>query len=346
MQVDQPPPALSAIDDLGALRALVAVVEGGSFSEAGRRLRVVPSTISKQLSSLEERVNCQLIVRSTKRLSVTELGRLFYERAVGILDKVQEADAEAGHYNGEASGILRITAATAFARRHLIPILESFAKKHPKVRIDISLSTETVDIVAEGFDVAIRTAKVIDPALSSITLAVNMRVVCAAPAYLRRRGMPDCAEDLADHNCLTTRGIAESSTWRLLGRDGKPARIPVSGNLCTDSGDLLRDALLAGLGVGHMARYMIHDDLVSGRLVELLPEKRVIDSYIYAVHPTLRSVPLKTRVFLNHLREAFHPPPPWARDDGAARFSDRPAVGPRARPADGVISAGFGRATP
>jgi DNA-binding transcriptional LysR family regulator len=302
----------SVIDNLSLLRAFVAVVEAGSFSEAGRRLRVVPSTVSKHISALESRLNGHLVVRSTKHLSVTELGQRFYEHCLAILRQVEEAELEIGEYNAEPQGLLKVSAATVFASRHLAPIFFRFLQKNPKVTLDTTLTTTSEDLVARGIDVAIRISNDLDLGLIALKLAANTRVYCAAPAYLERRGRPATGTELLTHNCLLVRGVAQSARWPIRNARGEIEHVTVSGNFVSDNGDVLRQMLLAGLGVGHLARFMVHEHLVAGDLVELFPDSRVVASHIYAVYPERRNMPLKTRAFLDHLRAEFSIPPPWA----------------------------------
>lgn len=302
----------SQIDDLAALRAFVAVVETGSFADAGRRLRVVPSTISKHVSNLEERIAGQLIVRSTKRLFVSELGRRFYDRCLVILHEVQEAEAEIGQYNAEAQGVLKVTAPTVFAGHHLGPILSSFLAKYPKVTVDLTVTTETLDLIETGIDVAIRISSSLDPGLIALKLAPNMRVYCASPQYLELHGTPGSVAELANHNCVISRGHTRYAKWPMICPDGTVQEIEISGNFVTDSGDLVRNALLDGVGIGYVARFLIQQDINSGRLIELFPNNRIVTSHLYAVYVDRRNMPIKTRAFLDHLHTWFKPLPDWA----------------------------------
>jgi len=302
----------SIIDNLSLLRAFAALVESGSFSAAGRRLQVVPSTVSKHIAALESRLNGHLVVRSTKHLSITELGQRFYAHCIAILREVEEAELEIGEYNAEPQGLLKVSAATVFATRHLVPIFMRFLQKNPRVTLDTTLTTTSEDLVARGIDVAIRISNDLDPGLIALKLASNTRVYCAAPAYLERRGRPSNGTELLSHNCLVVRGVSQSARWPIRNDRGEIEHFTVSGNFVSDNGDVLRQMLLAGLGVGHLARFMVHDHLIAGDLEELFPESRVVASHIYAVYPERRNMPLKARAFLDHLRAEFRTPPPWA----------------------------------
>lgn len=301
----------SVIDNLSLLRAFVAVVETGNFSHAGHRLRVVPSTISKHISALESRLHGQLFIRSTQKLSITELGQRLYERAVSILSEVEATEIEIGDYNAEPQGLLKISAGPIFAQRHLAPVLTSFLQKYPKIKLEVSLSTSSEDMITAGFDVAIRISNALAPGLIALKLASNSRVYCASPSYLERFGTPAIAADLLKHNCLVIQGVSQSARWAILNENQEWEQVNVSGNLQSDNGDMIRQALLGGIGIGHMALFMVHDHLANGELVELFPESRTVASHIYAIYPERRNMPLKTRAFIDHLKDAFRQAPAW-----------------------------------
>jgi DNA-binding transcriptional LysR family regulator len=301
----------SFFDDLRALRVFVAVVDTGSLTDAAHRLSIAPSTVSKRLSALETSVSGQLIIRSTKRLHVTELGRSFYDRCIAILHEVEGAEMDVGEYNAEPQGVLRVSAAPVFASRHLMPIIARLLERHPKITIDLSLTSSEEDLVAGGIDAAIRISHDLDPGLVAVRLAPNVRVFCASPAYLKAHGQPASVKDLVNHNCLIVRNVSQSSVWPMRRSDGTIETVSVSGSFVCDNGDMVRQALLAGLGIGHLARFMVHEHIESGELVELFPGSRVIANHIYVVFPKKRNMPLKTRVFIDHLRAEFRTPAPW-----------------------------------
>jgi DNA-binding transcriptional LysR family regulator len=302
----------SALDDLRALRVFVAVVETGSLTDAARRLNIAPSTVSKHISALEARVRGQLIVRSTKQIHVTELGQRFNARCQTIIREVEGAELEVHDYNAEPQGLLRLSAAPVFAIKHLAPMIARFVSKHPKVSVDLDLTNTEEDLVANGIDAALRISSKLDDNLVAVKLAPNVRVYCAAPSYLARYGQPASVTELVNHNCLIINSVSQSSVWPMRRDDGVIEQIAVSGNFKCNNGDMLRQALLQGMGIGHLARFMVHDHLTSGDLVELFPESRVIASYIYVVFPSKRNMPLKTRAFVDHLRAEFQQPAPWA----------------------------------
>jgi DNA-binding transcriptional LysR family regulator len=302
----------SGLDDLRALRVFVTVVETGSLTEAARRLNIAPSTVSKHISALEAKVHGQLIVRSTKQIHVTELGRRFNARCQAIIQEVERTEFEVDEYNAEPQGVLRISAAPVFAVKHLAPVVARFLEKYPKVSVDLQLTNTEEDLVANGIDAAIRISSKLDDNLVAVKLAPNVRVYCAAPSYMAKHGKPSSVTDLVNHNCLIIQSVAQSAVWPMRREDGVIEQVAVTGTFKCNNGDMLCEALLQGMGIGHLARFMVYDHIASGDLVELFPESRVIASHIYVVFPTKRHMPQKTRAFVDHLRAEFQHPAAWA----------------------------------
>jgi DNA-binding transcriptional LysR family regulator len=300
------------LDDLTVMRIFVAVVEAGSFTGAGHRLRIVPSTVSKRIAALESKIKGQLVIRSTQRLSITELGYRFYERCLSTLQEVEAAETEIGDYSTVPQGLLRVSAPTVFAARHLMPVFWRFLSRFQKIRLDVQLTTVQEDLVARAIDVAIRISHNLDPNLVAVNLAPSYRIYCAAPSYLAREGQPRSITDLAAHNCLTVNTDSHSG-WPIRRADGSIDYLQVTGNFVSNNGDMIRQALLAGMGIGHIALFMVHDHLKSGELVELLPEHRLVVNHIFAVFPKRRNLPLKTRAFVDHLRQEIGSTLPWTQ---------------------------------
>lgn len=301
----------SLIDNLSALRAFVAVVEAGSFSEAGYRLNVMPSTISKHISFLEEKIRGQLIVRSTKHLSVSELGQRFYDRCLTILREVEETEAELLEYQMEPQGKLRVTAGPTFARHHLPQLIPPFLQKYPKVSIELRITSEVVDLIDNSIDVAIRISGNLEPGLIAVKLAPNVRTMCVAPAYVERHGMPAQPKDLMLHNCILTKETSSTAKWTIADGAGGEEVVHVSGTMMVDDGTIYRQAVVDGVGIGYLSRYLVYQDIAEGRLIELFPERRIVTSHIYIVYPQRRNLPLKTRAFIDYLRDHFRSPPEW-----------------------------------
>ena len=301
----------SLFDNITALRAFTAVVETGSFSEAGHKLKVVPSTISKHVSMLEDRIQGQLLLRSTKQFSVTELGRRLYERSLVILREVESTEVELGAYRAEPQGQLRVTAPPVFAYHHFSALIPRFLAQFPKVSLDLNLTAETVNLIDHAVDVAIRISSHLDPNLIAVKLAPNMRTICVAPAYVARHGQPARPEELAGHNCILTSSTASMAKWPI-GEGAETSAVSVSGNLVVNNGEMYRRAILDGIGIGYSARFLVYDDIKCGRLIELFPSMRIVSSHIYAVYAERRNLPLKTRAFIDFVRDAFRTPPEWA----------------------------------
>lgn len=300
------------LDNLTLLRAYVAVIELQSFTAAGRRLNVVPSTVSKHIAALEQQLSCQLVTRSTKTLSVTELGTRFYKRCLAILHEVEEAEIEVSDYKSEPQGLLRVSAPTTLATHVLAPVFFRFKQRFPKVMLDLSLTPASQDLVASGTDVAIRISSGLDPNLIALKLAPNMRLYCASPEYLERRGVPGSPAELRYHDCVVVKSIQQSASWPFRSKDGRTEHVIVSGGVSADNVEMIARAVLAGLGVGHLSRFLVEEHIARGKLIELFPESRVVESNIYAVYPERRNLALKTRAFVDHLRDEFREPPAWA----------------------------------
>ena len=295
-------PAGTGLKDLTSLRVFARVVELQSFSEVARRSGVTPATISKHVSSLEGQLGARLVNRTTRRLFITEAGQRLYEHCIRIMQELDQAEAEVAEVRGEPAGPLRVTAPMLFGLLRIAPRLPEFARQYPKVSIDLDLSVEKIDLFQERIDVAVRIAETVDPGLVAFRLAPYRRVFCASPAYLAAHGTPRTPEDLAQHNCLISRGAALNASWPVQrGNAIEPVR--VNGNLVANHGEVVRAIALAGLGIMMTARLQVEEDLRAKRLVEVLagyaPENRAI----YAVLPRQGSLSPKVRAFVDFLKE-------------------------------------------
>lgn len=290
------------INRSGEMEVFVRVVEEGSFSAAARRLGLTPSAVAKLIGRLEERLGVRLLARSTRSLRPTPEGDLFYEQASRILADI--AEAEAGVSGAAAPrGRLRISASIPFGTHCVVPLLPEFRARFPAVTLDVSLTDEVVDILAERTDVAIRHGPLRDSTLQARKLGVSRRALIAAPSYLERRGVPRTPAELADHDCLTFNYRRSFTDWVLAGPDG-PKPMQVTGPLVVNNGETLRQAVLAGMGIGRTALYHVRPDLDSGRLVELLPEydPREMEE-IHALFLGRGTMPARVRAFIDFLVE-------------------------------------------
>jgi DNA-binding transcriptional LysR family regulator len=300
------------MDRLAELDIFARVVTAGSMSAAGRELGLSPPVVSKRIKSLEERLGTRLLQRTTRQLALTESGKGFYERVVTILASVDEAEAWVSRRAAAARGILKVSAPTSFGRMHIAPHLVDFLRAYPEITIDLSLSDQFVDIVAEGFDLAVRIADLADSSLVAKRLAPNHRVLCATPDYLKAHGAPQTLADLSRHQLL----LHNADHWRLEGPTG-PAAVKVESALRTNSSEVIREAVLAGIGIALRSTWDVGPEIDSGKLVIVLPEWQASNRVaVHAVYPSRRHLAHKVRVFMDFLGERFGQPPYW--DKGLA----------------------------
>ncbi|KFC73352.1 NADH-quinone oxidoreductase subunit I [Bosea sp. LC85] len=295
------------MDRFGDLDVFAHVVTAKSMSAAGRELKLSPAVISKRIRRLEERLGVRLLQRTTRQLSLTEAGQGFYERVVSILSSIEDAEAWVASGAGQARGTLRVSAPTSFGRLHIAPHLKPFLDANPMVTVDLILSDSFVDIIAEGFDLAVRIADLQDSSLVAKRLAPNHRVLCAAPDYVGAHGIPASIEELSHHTLIAH----NTDQWRLDGPIG-PVGVRVNGPLRTNSSEVVREALLAGVGIALRSTWDVGPELKTGQLVRVLPDysvgKRVA---VYAVYPSRRHMEQKVRVFVDYLAELYGATPYW-----------------------------------
>lgn len=287
------------------------VVGAGSMSAAGREMGLSPAVVSKRLRRLEDRLGTRLLQRTTRQLALTEAGQGYYKRVVAILASVEEAEAFVTRRSAMARGTLKVSAPTSFGRMHIAPHLASFLADNPDLSVNLDLSDEMIDIVGEGYDLAIRIAELEDSSLVARRLAPVHRVLCAAPSYLNRCGAPASIEDLqANHACLAT---TQQDIWRLAGPNGSEL-VRTGGPIRTNSNEVVREALLAGLGVALRSTWDVGPELREGRLRIVLPDYRATkDVGLHAVYPSRRFLPAKVRVFIDFLAKLYGPAPYWDR---------------------------------
>ena len=288
------------MDRLTSLTAFVRVVDTGGFSAAGRRLNMSTTMVSNHVQALEDRLGARLLNRTTRKVSLTEVGRAYYDRCVQILADIEQADDIAGALQSTLRGTLRIYTATHIVT-FIAPVVAEFLAKYPEVKVDLSMGERTVDIIDEGFDVAVRMTPPPDSSLITRNLATWRHVLCCSPGYLEQHGRPQQLSELSGHNCVRHVNYPFDDEWRFFDRKGAPASVGISGNLITNSGDMLRTAGLQGAGVCLAPGFLIHDDLEEGRLVRLLPEYRPVELSMNAVYPHRHHLSAKVRTFIDML---------------------------------------------
>ena len=296
------------MDRLAAMQALVRVVEAGSFVRAAERLEWSTSSLSRLIADLEEHLGARLLNRTTRRLSLTESGQAFYERSVQLLNDLEEAEALAGQSVAVPRGTIRLTCSYNVATHRLAPAIASFVARYPRVRFDVTVAERIVDLVDEGFDLALRIGRVGSEQLVARKLGETMLVVCAAPAYIERRGAPVKPEDLAAHDTLTYAYAPNARTWQLFDASGAMHEVRAGGSLHANNGDMLIAAAVAGLGIVCEPDFLVGAELQSGRLLPLLPGYVGRRADIWAVYPSRRHLSVKVRLFVDHVAALFQPP--------------------------------------
>jgi DNA-binding transcriptional LysR family regulator len=299
------------VDRIAGIQAFVRVVEAGSFARAAQRLRSSTSSISRQIAGLEQHLGARLLNRTTRKLSLTEGGQAFYERSVQLLAELEEAEQLAGATAATPRGTIRLTCPRNLATRQVAPMIARFAVRHPNVRFDVTVSDSLVDLVEEGFDLAIRMGRVGAEGLVARRLGQVKMMLAASPSYLRANRAPRVPSDLAAHRALTYAYAATPHLWRLVG-DGTEHEVRVTGPLIGNSDELLIASAAAGLGLVMAPQFMLERDLATGSLVRVLPdyEGPLLDTW--AVYPSRRHLSAKVRLFVDHLVESF------SREESAA----------------------------
>jgi DNA-binding transcriptional LysR family regulator len=298
------------MDKLASIRAFTKVVQHGSFSKAAKELRLSRSAVSKYVIDLEQELGVQLLHRSTRSASPTENGQAYCERCLVILADLQEADAAVKRFQTEPQGILRVNAPMSFGTLHLGGALADFMEKYPKLQIQFMLSDEFLDPVQEGFDVTLRIADLHSSSLIARKIVLTRRVVCASPAYLQQRGVPEHPNDLRNHDCLTYGHLATGNQWKLTGSDGDHW-VQIPWTLCTNNAELLRDAAIKGRGIALLPTFIAGADLQQGHLRTILAGYAAPELSLYALYPPTPHLASKIRVFIDFLVERFGGRPHW-----------------------------------
>jgi DNA-binding transcriptional LysR family regulator len=280
------------------------VADAGSFVGAADALGMSKAAVSRHVSDLEQRLGVRLMQRTTRKLSLTPEGEVFLSRCRDILASIEASEAELSTRTASASGLLKVSVPVSFATRHLAPLWSDFLAAHPRLTLDVQLADRVVDLVDEGFDLAVRIARLPDSSLVSRKLASTRLVLCAAPSYLRRRGTPRHPDDLAAHDVIGYSLLATPGQWLLQGPGG-PVTVKTKPRLWTNNGDTSVAAAVRGAGIDLQPTFLIADELASGRLVEVLPGWQAAELGIYAVYPSRKFVLPKVRALVDFLAGAF-----------------------------------------
>ncbi|RZA31662.1 MAG: LysR family transcriptional regulator [Lysobacteraceae bacterium] len=306
------------MDRIGDLTLFLRVLDLGSITAAARSLDLSVAVASQRLKRLEKELGVRLLHRTTRRLHPTPEGAALALQGRALVEDLESLGSDLRQAASGIAGTLRVTLSASFGRQHVSPLVPGFLKRYPKVRLSVHLTDHVVDLVSEGFDLAIRIGALEDSRLVARHIAPNRRVLCASPDYLRRRGTPQRPEQLADHDCLLLFGSrGRQDVWRLQDPQGGEMAVRVQGRYESNFGELLRDGSIAGEGICLHSLWHVADDLRAGRLQVVLPGFPPATTAISAVMPQRRLVPPRVRAFVEMLVEAFGDDPPWERDLGA-----------------------------
>jgi DNA-binding transcriptional LysR family regulator len=293
------------MDKFESIRAFTQVVAAGGFAAAAREMGLSRSAVNKLVINLENELGVQLLHRSTRQVSPTEMGLAFYDRCLTILADLQEAEQAITQLHEEPKGKLRVNAPMSFGIMHLAPALADFLVQYPDLQVQLTLNDRFIDPLEEGFDITIRIAA--PPETASLIvqeLAPAQRVLCAAPTYLSDRGIPSHPTELQQHSCLHYGHLATVNQWLLMGPDGEHS-ISVQGAVCSNNGEVLREAAIHGLGITLLPTFIVEPDLQAGVLQVVLPEYHPPTISIYVIYPVNRHLSTKIRLFTSFLQERF-----------------------------------------
>lgn len=301
--------------DLNLLAVFARVVEAGSFSEAARRLATSRSAVSKAVAKLEVSLGARLLNRTTRHLSLTEVGAAIAEHGSRIVEEAADAENLVASLTSEPRGMLRVSASVAFGTLHVAPALADFLPLHPQMKVDLTITDRSVDLAEEGYDVAISVTGQPPQNLVARRLAPIRRQLCATPEYFARHGTPTSPADLVGHNCLDYTRSGEQGRWRFTGPAGEIS-IPVNGSLHVDDDEALSQAVLCGLGLALLPTFIIGKNLQAGQLRAVLSEYIPVERHVYATYLPTRHLPSKVRTFIDFLVARIGTPPYWDRNSG------------------------------
>lgn len=310
------------MDKFEDLQTFVRVVETGSISAAADRMSIAKSAVSRRISDLEHRLDVQLFQRTTRKLNLTETGKSFYERATQILADLEEAELAVSQQHGSLAGRLKIAAPLSFGLLHLGPAITEFMHLHPQIQFEMDFNDRQVDLLQEGFDLAIRIARLSDSSLVARRIAPVHHVVCASPDYLASHGMPHSPADLQQHRCLVYSNIADPDVWHYRDQTSKAAKVSVPIALRSNNGDFLRDAAIAGRGIILEPTFIVYQAIKANKLRPILTDFQwpVVNAYV--VYPSTRHLSYRVRTFVDFLADRFAGTPYW--DQSLAAEKDNP----------------------
>lgn len=307
------------MDRFNEIETFIRVVDTGSITRAAQRLGVAKSAVSRRIAELERRLGAQLVTRTTRRLTVTETGQAFYERARHVLADLIEAESSVADTDGDLSGTLRIAAPVTFGLIHLTPILTEFMQQHPAVTVDVDFSDRHVDLIEDRFDIAVRIGRLNDSSLIARRLGPIHQIVCASPTYLAYHGTPATPDDLAAHHCLHYSLDPQGRHWHYTAPDGTSGEITVGAHAIASNGEFLRDAAIAGQGITRLPTFMIYRAVTAGKLIPILTDYQWVEIGLHALYPPTRRLARRVRAFVDLLAARFPQEPCWDQCMSTAR---------------------------
>lgn len=301
------------MDRFADMQMFVKVVEAASISGGADRLDIAKSAVSRRLSELESRLGVQLLQRTTRRLNLTESGRAYYERCLRLLADVEEAELAVSSVHGALSGKLRVALPLSFGLLHLAPLIHEFSMLHPGIDFDLDFNDRQIDLMQEGFDLAIRIAKLADSSLIARRLAVIRHIACASPSYLAQHGLPKTAADLVNHAGLGYSNRANPGLWSYQTPSGQDRNVKIPIKLLANNGDFLCQMAIAGHGILMHPSFYVAKSIKRGELVPILTQYRWPELNAYAVYPATRHLSTRVRAFVDFLVERLSDEPEWDR---------------------------------
>ena len=301
----------SLMDRFDNLEAFIKIVETGSISAAAERLNVAKSAVSRRLKELESHLGAELFHRTTRRMNLTDTGRTFYQQSVRIIEDLLEAELAAAQVHGELRGNIKIALPLSFGQLHLGPAINDFLQQHPQVEFDLDFNDRQVDVMQEGFDLAIRIAALADSSLIARRLVRINHALCASPEYLQQHGTPHTPEDLTQHQCLVYSLLQDYQSWIFADKNNQDIKIKINPCLKASAGEFLRDAAINGQGIVYLPTFIVYKELERGALQTLLTDYQTWHLDAYALYPQTRHLSQRVRTFVDFLVKRFEGTPYW-----------------------------------
>lgn len=305
------------MDKLSNMETFVRVAESGSISGAADRMNIAKSAVSRRLKELEEHLNVQLFHRTTRTMHMTETGAEYYKRCLRILEDLREAEEATSQSHCVLRGPLKVAMPATFGVMHIGPAINDFLTEHPNIEFELDFNDRQVDLIREGYDLAIRVADLPDSTLLARKIAPIHHVLCASPDYLKQHGEPTSLDDLIHHHCLTYSLNRDTEHWRVVSPEGKAEKVKIHPTMKASSGEYLLQAAEQGLGIANMPTFVVYEALREGRLKTVLPGYGFRELNAYAVYPQTRHLSRRVRTLIDFLVSRFEGVPYWDKTDGS-----------------------------